>query len=76
VVCLNLKGTEHLFEGRIDGTILKKKRGKEGFGYDPVFVPAGQSQTFSEMPPYLKNGVSHRGRAIWKMMKFLSIGNG
>jgi XTP/dITP diphosphohydrolase len=71
VVCLILGGNEHLFEGRIDGVILKEKRGSEGFGYDPVFVPNGQSQTFSEMPPYLKNGLSHRGRAIWKMMKFL-----
>jgi XTP/dITP diphosphohydrolase len=75
VVCLILGGNEHLFEGRVDGIILKEKRGAEGFGYDPVFVPDGQSQTFSEMPPYLKNGLSHRGRAIWKMMRFLSIDN-
>jgi len=72
VVCLILGGNEHLFEGRIDGVILKEKRGMEGFGYDPVFVPNGQAQTFSEMPPYLKNGLSHRGRAIWKMMRFLA----
>ena len=72
VVCLILGGKEHLFEGRIDGIILKEKRGMEGFGYDPVFVPNGQAQTFSEMPPYLKNGLSHRGRAIWKMMRFLA----
>ncbi len=71
VVCLILGGKEHLFEGRIDGFILREKRGTEGFGYDPVFVPNGQSQTFSEMPAYLKNGISHRGRAIWKMMRFL-----
>ena len=71
MVCLILGGTEHLFEGRIDGVILKEKRGKEGFGYDPLFIPKGQSQTFSEMPPYLKNGLSHRGRAIWKMMRYL-----
>lgn len=71
VVCLILGGKEHLFEGRIDGVILKEKHGTEGFGYDPVFVPNGQSQTFSEMPPYLKNGLSHRGRAIWKMIRFL-----
>ena len=71
VVCLILGGKEHLFEGRIDGFILREKRGTEGFGYDPVFVPNGQSQTSAEMPPYLKNGISHRGRAIWKMMRFL-----
>ena len=71
VVCLILKGEEHSFGGGVDGMILTEKRGMEGFGYDPIFVPKGQSQTFSEMPPYLKNGLSHRGRAIWKMMRFL-----
>jgi XTP/dITP diphosphohydrolase len=71
VVCLIHGGEENLFEGRIDGTILKEKRGTDGFGYDPVFIPNGQSQTFSEMPPYLKNGLSHRGRAIVKMIRFL-----
>jgi XTP/dITP diphosphohydrolase len=71
VICLILEGKEHLFEGHTDGIILKEKHGTEGFGYDPVFVPNGHSQTFSEMPPYLKNGISHRGKAIWKMMRFL-----
>ena len=71
VVCLILDGEEHLFEGRIDGMILKERQGLGGFGYDPVFVPKGQSQSFSEMPAYLKNGLSHRGRAISRMMKFL-----
>jgi XTP/dITP diphosphohydrolase len=71
VICLILNGKEHLFEGRIDGIILREKHGSEGFGYDPVFLPKGQSQTFSELPPYLKNGISHRGKAVWKMMKFL-----
>jgi XTP/dITP diphosphohydrolase len=73
VVYLILGGKEHLFEGRVDGIILKEKRGTEGFGYDPVFVPKGQSQTFSEMPPYLKNGISHRGRALGKMVRFLHL---
>ena len=75
VVCLIVGGQEHLFEGRIDGILLAEKRGDEGFGYDPLFIPNGQSQTFSEMPPYLKNGLSHRGRAIGKMVKFLSRDN-
>jgi XTP/dITP diphosphohydrolase len=74
VVCLILGGKESVFEGRVDGVILTDKQGSEGFGYDPVFVPNGQSQTFSQMPPYLKNGISHRGRAIGKMLRFL--GNG
>ena len=74
VVCLILEGKEHLFEGRVDGIILKERKGTDGFGYDPVFQPNGQSQTFSQMPPYLKNGISHRGRVIGKMLRFL--GNG
>jgi len=71
VICLILDGDEYLFEGRIDGTITIERKGDTGFGYDPVFIPNGYQQTFAEMPPYLKNGVSHRGRAMVKMMKFL-----
>ncbi len=71
VICLIVGGTEHLFEGRIDGTITAWRSGEDGFGYDPVFMPKGYSQTFSEMPAYLKNGISHRGRAATKMVKWL-----
>ncbi len=69
VICLILDGKEHLFEGRVDGTIIKERKGIDGFGYDPVFLPDGFTQTFAEMPPYLKNGISHRGRAATKMLK-------
>ncbi len=71
VVCLIVKGEEHLFEGKVEGTIIEEKRGHEGFGYDPVFLPDGYKQTFSEMPAYLKNGISHRGKAITRMNRFL-----
>jgi len=71
VICLILEGNEYHFDGQVDGIILTTKQGTEGFGYDPVFQPNGQSQTFSQMPPYLKNGISHRGRAIGKMLRFL-----
>jgi XTP/dITP diphosphohydrolase len=71
VICLILDGEEYLFEGRIDGNITRERKGDTGFGYDPVFIPNGYHQTFAEMPPYLKNGVSHRGRAMEKMMKFV-----
>ncbi|MGE5425203.1 MAG: D-alanine--D-alanine ligase [Syntrophothermus sp.] len=71
VFCLILEGKEHLFEGVVKGSILHKKTGEGGFGYDPVFLPEGQKQSFSEMPAYLKNGISHRGRAVVKMMRFL-----
>jgi XTP/dITP diphosphohydrolase len=74
VVCLILEGKEYLFEGRINGNITKERNGTGGFGYDPVFIPDGYNQTFAEMPPYLKNGISHRGRAVTKMMRFLDDG--
>ena len=69
VICLISDGAEHLFEGRVDGVITMERRGSDGFGYDPVFLPDGHRQTFAEMPPYLKNGISHRGRAAEKMRK-------
>ena len=71
VVCLILDGKEHLFEGRIPGEIIRERRGSDGFGYDPVFQPDGHSQTFAEMPPHLKNGISHRGIAVSKLFRFL-----
>ena len=71
-ICLIYKGNEYIFEGRVDGEITQNPIGSGGFGYDPVFMPGKQSQTFAEMPPYLKNGLSHRGRAVQKMLQFLS----
>ena len=71
VFCLIMGGREHLFEGRIDGVITLVKRGADGFGYDPVFLPDGHSQTFAEMPSHLKNGISHRARAAGLMARFL-----
>ena len=71
VFCLIDDGKEYLFEGRVDGIITPEPRGGAGFGYDPVFLPDGYSQTFAEMPAYLKNGISHRGRAAAKLLKWL-----
>jgi XTP/dITP diphosphohydrolase len=76
VVCLILKGEEHLFVGEIDGAITSGRDGTAGFGYDPIFLPDGQNQTFAAMPAYLKNGISHRGRAISKMLRFLKNQHG
>lgn len=71
VVALILDGKTHFFEGRVDGTIIESPRGGEGFGYDPVFVPDGFSETFAEMSAEQKNKISHRGRAMAKLIEFL-----
>lgn len=62
---------EHLFEGIVEGEIIAEKRGTNGFGYDPVFVPDGFSKTFAEMELEEKNSVSHRARALAKLVEFL-----
>ncbi|HRH39604.1 MAG TPA: RdgB/HAM1 family non-canonical purine NTP pyrophosphatase, partial [Flavobacteriales bacterium] len=54
------------FEGTVEGRIIEAPRGAGGFGYDPLFVPAGHEQTFAEMPLALKNSMSHRARAVEK----------
>lgn len=64
-------GKSHLFEGIVNGHIIEEKRGTDGFGYDPVFVPDGFSQTFAEMPLSEKNKISHRARAFAKFIAFL-----
>lgn len=58
------EGDEHLFEGRCDGTVLEAERGRGGFGYDPLFRPAGFELTFAEIDAATKNRVSHRARAM------------
>ena len=57
-------GRSETFEGRIAGTLVWPPRGDRGFGYDPVFVPEGHSETFAEMDPELKHAISHRARAF------------
>jgi XTP/dITP diphosphohydrolase len=57
-------GEERVVEGRIDGTLLRARRGTGGFGYDPVFLPDGFDLTTAEMAPEQKNAISHRGRAF------------
>ena len=58
-----------VFEGRIDGELIFPPRGTRGFGYDPVFMPAGQVVTFGEMDPARKHAMSHRARAFEKLVK-------
>ena len=71
VIALIIDGKEFLFEGTAEGKIITEKRGNEGFGYDPVFVPEGETRTFAEMPLSEKNLISHRSRAFEKLRIFL-----
>jgi len=71
VIALVLDGKEYVFDGIVSGTIIKGKRGNEGFGYDPVFVPDGSDLTFAQMPLDKKNRISHRARAFEKLRNFL-----
>ena len=68
--CTSVK-EEHLFEGIVEGEITRERSGAAGFGYDPVFRPAGYDQTFAELGNDIKNQISHRARATQKLAEFL-----
>jgi len=70
IIALVQEGNLHTFEGRINGEITLKKRGNEGFGYDPIFQPEGYSQTFAEMSSIYKNNISHRSLALHKLIEY------
>ncbi len=72
VVALIMDGEEHLFEGTVDGEITPEPHGDAGFGYDSVFRPDGYSDTFAQMSAEVKNRISHRARAVEKLVLFLS----
>ena len=72
VFALIINGKEHLFEGIVKGEITKHRCGSSGFGYDPVFIPEGYTQTYAEMGNTLKNTISHRALATNKLCNFLS----
>lgn len=71
VISLIIDGKERQFEGIVEGEILTQKRGNSGFGYDPVFQPAGLKTSFAEMNLSDKNKISHRGRAVEKLVAYL-----
>ncbi|MDX8337938.1 non-canonical purine NTP diphosphatase [Draconibacterium sp. IB214405] len=71
VISLVINGEEQQFEGIVNGEILKEKRGGSGFGYDPIFRPDGFNQSFAEMDLADKNKISHRGRAVQKLVDYL-----
>lgn len=70
VIALIIDGREEYFEGAAEGEIIREKRGTNGFGYDPVFMPAGYDQTFAEMDLSDKNSISHRGMAVRKLVQY------
>lgn len=65
-------GQEFLFEGVVRGQIIEHQQGTDGFGYDPIFQPEGHTATFAQMPLGLKNSISHRGRAVQRLVEFLA----
>jgi non-canonical purine NTP pyrophosphatase, rdgB/HAM1 family len=71
VISLFLDDKEYQFEGIVDGNILESERGKDGFGYDPIFEPKGYEVSFAEMEMSEKNKISHRGLAVQKLVQFL-----
>lgn len=71
VVSLILNGKEYYFEGEVTGVIARERSGAEGFGYDPIFIPEGLELSFAEMGLDEKNKISHRGRAVAKLVAFL-----
>lgn len=72
VIALIIDGEETLFEGECKGNMTKTKSGAEGFGYDPIFIPEGYELTFAEMNKDEKGAISHRGRAVEKLVLFLA----
>lgn len=71
VIALKTVHELHLFQGEVKGYIEQERSGSNGFGYDPIFRPEGYSKTFSEMSVQMKNGISHRGRALEKLLVHL-----
>lgn len=71
VISLIIDNEEKFFEGIVDGNIISEKLGDEGFGYDPIFRPLGYEQTFAQMDIDEKNKISHRGRAVEKLIAYL-----
>lgn len=71
VIALILHGEVHEFEGKIEGSIAKEKKGTEGFGYDPLFVPDGYEESFAQLGMDIKNTISHRARAVAQLARYL-----
>lgn len=72
VIALNINKEQFLFQGIAEGEITTDRKGREGFGYDPIFMPKGYSETFAELPMAIKNQISHRAKAIQELLAFFN----
>ncbi len=72
ITYINAQGESKQFTGLANGVITEALSGKEGFGYDPIFLPDGKNKTFAEMPSYEKNKISHRARAFAQLIEYLN----
>ncbi len=72
IISLIINGKEKTFERIVNGQILERKKGKDGFGYDPIFLPYGYDHTFAEMSLEEKNIISHRVRATKRLVEHLN----
>ncbi|MBM1107560.1 non-canonical purine NTP diphosphatase [Aurantibacter crassamenti] len=75
VIALNLNNQSIFFKGKVEGSISKVKHGDGGFGYDPIFVPNDYDQTFAQLSIAIKNKISHRGKALQKLINYLKTLN-
>ena len=71
VIALIIDGKEMLFDGIVKGTVATEKRGDSGFGYDPIFIPEGHTESFAQMSGEMKNSMSHRFRATQQLGDYL-----
>lgn len=76
ITLIDEEGKSHQFKGVVEGTIAHNKKGTNGFGYDPIFMPKGYDMTFAELPLEEKNRISHRAKAVQKLLEYLHQVNG